>query len=314
MGSAHRWGVADLLRSIGISVAAGGPMSVTYGGQAVIEGVLMRSTSAYSIAARKPNGTIAVIRHELVSKASHHWLWKRPVFRGMATLGEMLLLGQRALAWSASVQLGEDVTIPPAAMGLTIAGSAVFAIGLFVVLPVVLASRTGVHASLEAALLEGCVRVLFLLGYLIAVSYIRGVRRVFEYHGAEHKAINGFESGADLSVENVVKASRLHPRCGTGFIVVVAVVTIILFAPLTFLAWWVRLGIEILLLPIVAGIAYEVIRGIARHRTSRLGRIALGPILGAQLLTTREPSPDQVEVAIAALDAVLPTETERLIP
>ncbi len=293
----------------------GSPIPVTYGGQAVIEGVLMRSNTAYAIAARRPDGTIKVLYQEMEARAVSSPVWRLPILRGMATLAEMVVLGMRAISWSAGVQLGEDVEIPPAAMGLTIAGSALFAVLLFVVLPFLVARGVSHSTSLASVLLEGLIRLLVLVAYLLLIGMIGSVGRLFQYHGAEHKAINGLEAGAVLEAEAVTGCSRLHPRCGTGFLVVVVVVSVIVFSPLTLLPIWERFLGELVLLPLVAGISYEGIRFLGRHRYASWAKVGLMPILGAQLLTTREPSTPQIEVAIAALARVLPSgATELSVP
>jgi uncharacterized protein YqhQ len=217
----------------------------------------------------------------------------------------MLALGMRALQWSANVQLGEDVELSPGAMRMTIGVSLVFGLGLFIGLPLAASALLGHGApqSVGSVLIEGVARAAILLGYLFLIGRLGNVQRVFEYHGAEHKAINCLESGAAVEVANVRRASRLHPRCGTGFLVVVALVSVIVFAPLGGLFWPIRIACQVALIPLVAGVAYEVIRGLARIRDSRFGRIALVPVLAAQRLSTREPDDAQIEVAIAALAA-----------
>ena len=295
----------DLLLTAAVNAANAPPAPFFYGGQAVIEGVLMRGRHRYAVAARRPDGTITVISEALRSRVYTHRLWSLPFFRGIAGLYEMLNLGMKALQWSANVQLGDDVEMSVATMRVTLAVSAVFGIALFIGLPLGIASliHRGAPQSALWVLVEGLARAAILLIYLFLIGRVRGVHRVFEYHGAEHKAINCLESGAVVDVAAVRSCSRLHPRCGTGFLVIVALVSIIVFIPLSPLFWPVRIACQIALVPLVAGIAYELIRGLARIRHSRFGRLALILVLASQRLSTREPDDSQMEVAIAALAA-----------
>lgn len=300
----RRFGWRDLLLTMAINAANAPPAPFFYGGQAVIEGVLMRGRDHYAVAARRPDGTITVISERLTSRVYNARVWGLPFLRGVAGLYEMLNLGLRALTWSANIQMGEEAQISQGAMRTTMAGSLVFAVGLFLGLPLLLGQL--VHhgqRSTGQILLEGVIRGLVMVAYLVAIGQAGSVQRVFRYHGAEHKAINDYEFGGDGSINSVRGASRLHPRCGTGFIVVVAFVSIIVFIPLGGLPILLRLLLQIVLVPVVAGISYEVIRGLAQIRHTTVGRIALVPVLAAQRLTTREPDDSQIEVAAAALTA-----------
>ncbi|MFN2452484.1 MAG: DUF1385 domain-containing protein [Candidatus Dormibacteria bacterium] len=292
--------------TIAVNAANAPPAPFFYGGQAVIEGVLMRGPRHFAVAARRPDGSITVLSEPLRSRVYTSSVWRQPFLRGVAGLYEMLNLGMRALSWSANVQLGEQAQISRKTMRSTIAGSVVFGLLLFLGIPLLLARavRGGDSArSVRQILLEGVIRAVVLLTYLFLIGRVSNVARVFAYHGAEHKAINALEAGLPSDVASVRGSSRLHPRCGTGFIVVVAFVSIVVFAPLGTLPVVLRLLIQILLVPVVAGISYEAIRGLARIRHTAAGRTALVPILAAQRLTTREPDDSQIEVAIAALDA-----------
>ncbi|HEX4578584.1 MAG TPA: DUF1385 domain-containing protein [Candidatus Dormibacteraeota bacterium] len=296
----------DILFTAALNAATAPPQMFFYGGQAVIEGVLMRGRHHYAVAARRPDGSITVRSEMLTSRVYTHPMWAKPFLRGVAGLYEMLGLGMRALQWSANVQLGEEAQLSAGTLRVTIAVSMLFAIGLFIGLPLVLASvvhRGGSQRSVVGVLIEGALRAVILLAYLVAIGQLRSVRRLFEYHGAEHKAINCLESGAAVDVEHVRVSSRLHPRCGTGFLVVVALVSVIVFTPLGVLPIPVRLALQILLVPVVAAISYEGIRGLARIRHTAFGRAALVPVLATQRLSTREPNDRQMEVAICALDA-----------
>jgi len=296
----------DVLLTAAVSAAAAPPQVFFYGGHAVIEGVLMRGPHNYAVAARKPDGSITISRDVLRSRLYTSKFWRLPFARGVAGLGEMLHLGMRAMQWSANVQLGDEAEITPATMRVTIGFSLIFALVLVIGLPLLAGSvlHQGNSHSVGRILIEGAARAAILLGYLMLIGMIGSVRRVFEYHGAEHKAINCFESGNPLDVAHVGDASRLHPRCGTGFIVIVALVSTIVFSPLAVFPIWLRVLLQIALVPLVAAVSYEAIRALAKIRHTTPGRVLLAPILGAQLLSTREPSDTQMEVAIAALQAV----------
>lgn len=276
-----------------------------YGGQAVIEGVLMRGREHYAVAARRRDGSIVVIEEQLRSRVYTSPVWKLPLFRGVAGLVEMLHLGMRALTWSANVQMeAEDVQLSPGAMRATMGVSLALGLVLFVGLPLLAAGL--IHRgprSVGFVVIEGIARAVILLGYLVLIGSTSRVQRVFQYHGAEHKTINCFEAGDPLDVVHVRRASRLHPRCGTGFLVVVAFVSIVVFAPLGGLSPVLLVLSRVLLVPLVAALAYEGIRGLARIRDTAVGRLLLVPILATQRLTTREPDDRQIEVAIAALNA-----------
>ena len=292
-------------------MAQGAEEQFFYGGQAVVEGVLMRGKRHYAVAARRRDGSIAIVEEPLRSRVYTSPIWRQPFLRGIAGLIEMLHLGMRALSWSANVQLEqEDVQLSPRTMRATMAVSVVFGLTLFVALPLLAAGA--IHRgdrSTGFVVIEGIARAAILLGYLAIIARLRAVRRVFEYHGAEHKTINCFESGSPVDVDHVRLASRLHPRCGTGFLVVVALVSIAVFAPFGGLAWPLLVLSRIVLIPVVAAIAYEGIRLLARIRSTPPGRLLLVPILATQRLTTREPDDSQIEVAIAALSAARAGET-----
>lgn len=298
--------VRGVLLSAALSAASAPPQMFFYGGQAVIEGVLMRGRDTYAVAARRPDGSITVMSEMLTSRVHRQRVWRLPFLRGVAGLYEMLSLGMRSLQWSANVQLGEEVQLTAGALRATVAVSLAFGLGLFIGLPALLGSlfHRGAGRGVGAVLLEGAIRAAILLGYLGLIGLLPNVRRLFEYHGAEHKAINCLESGVPVDVANTRASSRLHPRCGTGFLVVVALVSVVVFTPLGFLPLYVRLPLQVLLVPVVAAVSYEAIRALAARRHTTAGRIALVPVLATQLLSTREPDDRQVEVAITALNAV----------
>jgi uncharacterized protein YqhQ len=282
------------------------PLPFFYGGQAVIEGVLMRGPHTWAVAARRPDGGISLRQADLTSRVYTSAFFRLPFIRGVIGLVEMLHLGTSAMMWSANVKAkAEDIEISRGAITVTIVLSMIFSFALFFGLPLIaggaLQHRGG---SLGFTAVEGATRALLLVGYLLLISRIPDVRRLFQYHGAEHKTINAFESGAPLTVEGVAPQSRLHPRCGTGFLVVVVVVSIVVF---TFVGRpWLPLLIlsRLLLVPVIAAIAYELIRLAARHAENPVVARLLVPVLAAQYLTTREPDDSMMEVAITAFTAV----------
>jgi uncharacterized protein YqhQ len=302
MRSARR--CRDLLLTVAVNAVSAPPGTFFYGGQAVIEGVLMRGRDTYAVAARRPDGGIAICTDVLRSRVYTAGLWRRPFFRGVAGLYETIHLGMRALQWSAIVQLGQDAEIGEGTLRGAMIASLVFALALFIGLPLLLGGLLH-HGSesITLVLIEGVIRAVVLVAYLVLISLIPNVRRLFQYHGAEHMAINALESGDAVDVDHVRACSRLHPRCGTGFLVVVAFVSVGVFAPLGLLPTAVRLVCQIVLVPVVAAVSYEIIRALIRIRGTAAGRIALAPVLCAQLLSTRQPDDLQIEVAIAALDA-----------
>jgi uncharacterized protein YqhQ len=294
----------DLLLTVAVNAVSAPPGTFFYGGQAVIEGVLMRGRDHYAVAARRPDGEIVICTDVLRSRVYTRSVWRRPFLRGVAGLYETIHLGMRALQWSAIVQLGQEAEIGAGAIRGAMIASVVFALALFIGLPLLLGGLLH-HAtqSITSVLIEGVIRAVILVAYLLLIGLIPNVRRLFGYHGAEHMAINALESGAAVDVAHVRASSRLHPRCGTGFLVVVALVSVGVFAPLGLLPTAVRLVCQIALVPLVAAVSYEVIRALIRVRGTLAGRIALAPVLGAQLLSTRTPDDSQIEVSIAALDA-----------
>jgi uncharacterized protein YqhQ len=283
------------------------------GGQAVLEGVMMRGVSVWAVAVRKPEGEIEVTSEPLVSWAKRSRVLRWPVIRGVVALAESLKIGFRALSISANAQLDpeEQEEIGGFTWGLTIAFSLVLAIGLFFVLPVGATSliKDKLGSPFLFWLVEGCLRTAIFIGYIALISRLGDLRRVFEYHGAEHKPISCFEAGDRLIPSRAKLYSRLHPRCGTSFLLIVMVLAIFVFAPIGLPAWYWLLASRILGIPLIAGLSYEVIKWAGRNRRKRWVRALMWPGLMLQNLTTREPSEPQLEVAIAALDAVLAVET-----
>jgi uncharacterized protein YqhQ len=286
------------------------------GGQAVLEGVMMRGVSTWAVAVRYPAGQIELSSESLVPWAQRHRLWRLPILRGIVALGESLKIGFKALAISANAQLDEDEEgeaeeIGGWVWGLTIAFSLVLAVGLFFVIPVGLTSliKDQLGSAFLFWLVEGVLRTAIFIGYIVAISRLPDLRRVFEYHGAEHKTISCYEAEDELVPARAKLYSRLHPRCGTSFLLIVMVVAIFVFAPLGLPAWYWLVASRILGIPLIAGISYEVIKWAGKNRRKRWVRGLMWPGLMLQNLTTREPDEEQLAVAIAALEKVLEEET-----
>lgn len=292
------------------------PLSLpNYGGQAVIEGVMMRGREAVAIAMRAPNKDI-VIHHEPLSKIYKSRIAKIPFLRGIIMLWDALGLGMRALTISANTQTGEDEKLEGPALFITLGISLTFAIGLFMLTPAALGHLTesligqGSSATWVGNLVEGLVRLAILIAYIVVIGYIPDIRRVFAYHGAEHKTINAFEAGAELTPQNVRGFSLEHPRCGTAFLLTLVLISIVVFAILGPMPMALRLLSRVILLPLLAGLAYEYIRWTAGHITNPVVRLLVKPNMALQRLTTREPSDDMLEVSIAAFKAMRDRERE----
>jgi len=285
------------------------------GGQAVLEGVMMRGVSTWAVAVRNPEGQIELSSEPLVPWAKRHRLWRVPVLRGVVALGESLKIGFRALAISANAQMeedeqGEKEEIGGFVWGATIVLSMALAIGLFFVVPVGLTSliKDRLGSPLLFWLIEGLLRTGIFIGYIAAISRLPDLRRVFEYHGAEHKTISCYEAEDELVPARAKLYSRLHPRCGTSFLLIVMVLAIFVFAPIGLPAWYWLLASRILGIPLIAGLSYEVIKWAGKNRRKRWVRAVMWPGLMLQNLTTREPDEEQLAVAIASLDKVLAEE------
>jgi uncharacterized protein YqhQ len=285
------------------------------GGQAVLEGVMMRGVSTWAVAVRNPEGQVELSSEALVPWANRHRLWRVPVIRGVVALGESLKIGFRALAISANAQMepddeGEKEEIGGFVWGLTIVLSMVLAIGLFFVVPVGLTSliKDQLGSPFLFWLIEGLLRTGIFIGYIAAISRLPDLRRVFEYHGAEHKTISCYEAEDELTPSRAKLYSRLHPRCGTSFLLIVMVLAIFVFAPLGLPAWYWLVLSRILGIPLIAGLSYEVIKWAGKNRRKRWVRAVMWPGLMLQNLTTREPDEEQLAVAIASLEKVLVEE------
>ncbi|MCD6508148.1 DUF1385 domain-containing protein [Candidatus Poribacteria bacterium] len=283
------------------------------GGQAVIEGVMMRSRSRYVVAVRTPRGDISIKSERINSPAERFPVLKKPLLRGIVVLIESLLIGMKALTYSAQEAIEEDERkgekgLSNFAMTLTLLISFVLGLGLFVILPAFLAGEV-TDKGWAFNLIDGFIRLVMFFGYILAISLMPDIRRVFEYHGAEHKSIYAYESGEELSVENASKYSTLHPRCGTAFLLTVMVVSILVFSILGKpSSYFIRFGSRVVLIPLIAGISYEVIRLASKRSQSGIMRIVIAPGLLLQRLTTREPSSDQLQVAISALKELVRSE------
>ncbi|HWD74302.1 MAG TPA: DUF1385 domain-containing protein [Solirubrobacteraceae bacterium] len=310
----------------------GGPLTASrdapLGGQAVLEGVMMRGVSTWAVAVRKPAeeipgsddpargepplGEIAVSSSPIVPWSRRRRLFRLPVIRGVVALVESMSIGLRALSISANAQMPDsEQEISSGAWFGTVLVSLVFAIGLFFVVPVGVTSliKNQLGSSVLFWLVEGLLRTAIFLGYLTLLSRVRDLRRVFEYHGAEHKVISCYEAGDELTPARAQLYSRLHPRCGTSFLLIVMIMAIFVFAPVGLPAWWILVLTRIVGVPLIAGLSFEVIKWAGRNRRRRWVQVIMYPGLQLQRLTTREPDLDQLAVSIAALGAVLAVET-----
>lgn len=296
-------------------------MAVCIGGQAVIEGVMMKNMDRYAVSVRKPNGKIETKVEECVSFAEKHPLFQLPVFRGMANFLESMVIGMKTLNYSASFyedeeeqtesrteQLLEKILGEKAEkiiMGIVLVFSLAISIGLFMILPYIASEALGKLIRNEYVILfmEGIIRIAIFLGYIVLISRMEDIKRVFMYHGAEHKTINCLEAGVPLTPENVDNFSRLHKRCGTSFIFIVMIISMVFFFFIRVDTIWLRIVLRLLFLPLVAGVSYEFIR-LAGSSDHPLVQIFSKPGLALQRLTTKEPDHSMIEVAIASVEGV----------
>jgi uncharacterized protein YqhQ len=287
-----------------------------YGGQAVIEGVMMRAPSKYAIAVRKPDKEIILKIGKISTLSDKIKFLKWPIFRGVINLIESLVLGMKALTYSAEQATGEEEKINSVEMFFTI----LIAFGLFIVffiaLPTTMARYLDRYLSniIIYNLFEGLLRISIFIIYLFFISKIKDIRRVFEYHGAEHKVIYTYEAGEELNVTNVRKYSTLHPRCGTSFIFIVLIMSILVFSLLGKQTLLLRIAYRIAIIPLIAGLSYEILKLSAKNMNKALVRWAVIPGLWFQKLTTNEPDDAQIEVAIKALKGVLPEKNKNIEP
>jgi uncharacterized protein YqhQ len=288
---------------------------ISYGGQAVIEGVMMRGQKAFAIAMRAPDGNI-VVHKENLAAVYRSRITKMPFLRGIILLWDALGLGMRALTVSANTQTGEEEKLEGPALYLTLAVSLMIGIGVFFLFPAGvggLAEKYLGWSPFLNNLLEGLLRLALLIGYIWAIGFMPDVRRLFAYHGAEHKTINAFEAGAELTPENVAKYSLQHARCGTAFLLTLVLISILVFTFLGPLPMFWRLASRVLLIPVLAGVAVEYIRWTANHLDWRIVQIMIKPNLALQSLTTREPDRSMLEVAIASFKTMRNAEQEMVV-
>ena len=297
------------------------------GGSAVMEGVMMRGPKEIATAVRKSGGEIELDKRAVSSLVTKYHVNKIPVIRGVFSFFDSMICSIRALMWSAEFVDLEDETseskldkwltdkfgdkVKDIVIYFSLFVAMIFSIGLFFILPNIITGFLSdfIKSSLLKTLIEGVVRIAIFLGYVLAVSQMEDIKRVFQYHGAEHKTIFCYEAGLDLTVENARNMSRLHPRCGTSFLVFVMIISIVLFSFISWENMWTRLGMRLLLLPVVAGISYEIIRWAGRSK-SKVVCVISRPGMWLQKITTREPDDSQLEVAITAMKAVLTDNKE----
>lgn len=304
------------------------PKMTSIGGQAVIEGVMMRGPEKIATAVRKSDGEIVMDMRDVNSFVAKHKLNKIPILRGVVAFIESMVTGIKCLMFSADqVDLEDDSPeqskfekwlddkfgdkIKDIAIYFAVVVAMAFSIGLFMLLPTAIAGifKYWIKAPIALNLIEGVIKLTIFLIYLWAVSHMSDIKRVFEYHGAEHKTIAAYEAGVELTPENAMKYSRLHPRCGTSFLLIVMVISILMFSLLTWDTLWVRIAYRLLLLPVVAGLSYEIIK-LAGKRPNGIVGLLTKPGLWLQKITTREPDMSQLEVAIKAMKAVIPENEE----
>ncbi len=290
------------------------------GGQAVMEGVMMRAPHSYCVAVRKPSGEIVTDEMPVRRLSEKNKLWKYPVLRGIGTLGQAMGLGLKALRFSANAALGEEAEAKPKEVSnFALACTLIFNIAVFIVMyklvPLYLATKIGsfypsLQGHVASAAVDGVIRMVIFLAFLFLVSRAKDVRRVFEYHGAEHKVVFNFESGRPVNVANAQSFVTWHPRCGTSFLLVVMVISMLTYMLIPFDTFTAKLASRIVLLPIITGVSYELIRFAAKRQGSFMAALT-APGLWLQRITTQPPSNDQAEVAIAALDRAMALETEQ---
>ena len=296
-------------------------MAVRIGGQAVIEGVMMKNMDRYAVSVRKPNGKIETKVEECVSFAEKHPLFQLPIFRGMVNFLESMVIGMKTLNYSASFYEDEEEQTESRTeqflekflgekaekiiMGIVLVFSLAISIGLFMILPYIASEALGklIQNEYVILLMEGIIRIAIFLGYIVLISQMEDIKRVFMYHGAEHKTINCLEAGVPLTPENVDNFSRLHKRCGTSFIFIVMIISMVFFFFIRVDTIWLRIVLRLLFLPLVAGVSYEFIR-LAGSSDHPLVQIFSKPGLALQRLTTKEPDHSMIEVAIASVEGV----------
>jgi uncharacterized protein YqhQ len=283
-----------------------------YGGQAVVEGVMMRGADHWAVAVRKPSGDIHVESHQIDSVAKRHPFFAKPFLRGIIVLGQSLSIGTRALLIATNQSMDDDEQLTSRQVGFALALAMVFFVAIFVLGPTVLFGwlQHRVGGGVLTNVLEGLFRVALFVAYLWLIGRTKDIHRVFEYHGAEHKTIAAFEHGDPLDPEHVDRYSSVHVRCGTNFLIIVMVITIFVFTLFGTPGFWWRIGSRVVAIPLIAGVAYEALRLGARHQSSLVMRALMAPGLWLQKITTQTPDRAQIQVAIASFDEVLRREAE----
>lgn len=293
-------------------VLESGEETTLVGGQAVIEGVMMRAPHSYCVAVRKPNGEMAVEEQPIPRVSEKYPLFKYPLLRGLGTLGQAMQLGYRALQFSMNSALADEKDAKPITPWMMTA-NIIFSLGFFIFmykfLPLLIAERL-VDGRLAINIVDGIVRLLIFLTFLFALSRMKDIRRVFEYHGAEHKVVFNFESGKPVNVENAQSFVTFHPRCGTSFLLVLMVISMALYAFLPIDNFWYKFAARIALLPVITGLSYELIRFAAKRQGSLMGLLT-APGLWLQRITTQPPDNQQAEVAIHALEGAMALEQKQ---
>ena len=301
-----------------LPVLENGEETTLIGGQAVMEGVMMRSPHSYCVAVREPNGEIVSESHELPRLADRHPMLKAPFVRGVATLGHAMWLGMKALKFSADCALGEltERGKPGAGARVPMALNVLFSVGFFIVfyklVPLYLATLLGkavpqVGSRFAINMVDGAIRIGFLLAFLFLLSRVKDIHRLFEFHGAEHKVVFNYESGELVNVANAQRFPTWHPRCGTSFLLVLMVLAMLFYAFLPFDSFWAKFAARIALLPVIVGVSYEIIRFAAKRRGGLMAALTQ-PGLWLQRITTQPPSDEQTEVAIHALERAMEME------
>lgn len=279
---------------------------MSVGGQAVLEGVMMRAPGAWAVAVRRPDGVIEAIRHSLPRLSSRSKAAKVPFVRGIMVLGESLTLGYRALTWSAQKAAGEDEEeLTRGQIALSMGFALVIFVGLFILLPAVVAGWVDGGSGIAFATIESVLRLALFVGYLWAIGRSKEIRRVFQYHGAEHMAIHAFEAGEPLSVESVSRYRPEHPRCGTNFLMIVILISIVVFSFVGKPDWPLLILSRVIGIPLIAAISYEVLKFAGTRQSDRVGRFMAAPGMWLQKLTTGVPESRMIEVAVTSLVSAL---------
>lgn len=277
---------------------------ITLGGQAVVEGVLMRTKDEYAVAVRNPEGRIVVKKDKIATASKKFRLLQLPLVRGVLALYETLVVGFKALMYSADVSSGEEEKLSGRQMAFAVLLSVILAVAIFIALPFFLASLM-TKQSLAFNLLDGLLRLAALFGYLLLISRLRDVQRLFQYHGAEHMTIHAYEHKERLVPKSIRKYQTMHPRCGTSFLLIVVVLSILVFSLITAEGFVLKFFSRLLLVPVIAGLSYELLKFSAKHQHSRLVRTLTLPGIWLQCITTKRPDNNQIEVAVASLKALV---------